>query len=341
MIYRYPSYCDKFRCIADKCTDNCCIGWEIDIDADTLAYYQSVSGDFGNRLSENISDGCFRLAENDRCPFLNEHNLCDIFTALGEEHLCQICTDHPRFYEWFGSIKEGGTGLCCEESARLILSEDLSLTEKEVPDEDSDEYDEELFNFLLSARSVIIGHLQNDSLPDAVCAMLDFGEELQFRIDNGDYILPEYKLSSKAEKPDIRKILNFFTTLEPIDEKWQPYIKKCAEMLVKSDFSQYEPYLRRLAVYFVFRYFMKGIFDGEILSRLKLAAVSVWMINYLWHCEMYDNGALTFDDMAQTAKNYSKEVEYSEENLDALADAFYNEDFLAAQQIAGLFMGGA
>ena len=47
-----PDYYTKFACIADKCQHSCCIGWEIDIDEETLSYYNSVSGDFGNRLSD-------------------------------------------------------------------------------------------------------------------------------------------------------------------------------------------------------------------------------------------------------------------------------------------------
>ena len=39
--------------------------------------------------------------------------------------------------------------------------------------------------------------------------------------------------------------------------------------------------------------------------------------------------------MAITAKNFSKEVEYSEENLDALADAFYDEEFFRTPNICG------
>ena len=31
-----PSYYKKFKCIADKCHHNCCIGWEIDIDDEAL-----------------------------------------------------------------------------------------------------------------------------------------------------------------------------------------------------------------------------------------------------------------------------------------------------------------
>ena len=36
MKLRIPSYYEEFSCIADKCKDNCCIGWEIDIDEETI-----------------------------------------------------------------------------------------------------------------------------------------------------------------------------------------------------------------------------------------------------------------------------------------------------------------
>ncbi|MBP0973627.1 MAG: flagellin lysine-N-methylase [Oscillospiraceae bacterium] len=339
MLYHYPSYCDSFRCIAGKCTDNCCIGWEIDIDSDTLAYYQSITGDLGQRLRQNISEGCFVLTENERCPFLNSHNLCDIYTELGEEHLCQICTDHPRYYEWFGAVKEGGIGLCCEEAARIILSEDMVLTEKEIPDEESGGCDPELYGVLLAARDCMIEHLQNSSFPASVCAMLDFAEELQSRIDNDDFTLPAFERVSQAENADLRGMLNIFQTLEPIDERWQPYIRHCAELaeVIPPMPPEHVPYLRRIAVYFLFRYFMKGVFDGEILSRVKLAAVSTYMIGFLWRCGLYENASYSFADMVQTAKNYSKEVEYSAENLDTLADAFYDVPCFRTPQICGAF----
>ena len=28
----YPSYYKKFRCVADKCPDTCCAGWEVVVD---------------------------------------------------------------------------------------------------------------------------------------------------------------------------------------------------------------------------------------------------------------------------------------------------------------------
>ena len=42
MILRMPDYFPEFACIADKCTDSCCVGWEIDLDDDTSDYYKSI-----------------------------------------------------------------------------------------------------------------------------------------------------------------------------------------------------------------------------------------------------------------------------------------------------------
>jgi lysine-N-methylase len=126
---RRPTYYRHFKCIASACTDSCCTGWEIDIDDETLEKYRAVKGDFGERLWSRIEipegdDGepaHFRLTECDRCPFLNERNLCDIYTNLGEDYLGYICTHHPRFYEWYVDGKEAGLGLVCEAAAELIL----------------------------------------------------------------------------------------------------------------------------------------------------------------------------------------------------------------------------
>ena len=335
MILRVPEYYYTFKCIADKCGDNCCIGWEIDIDDETCTYYNNVGGSFGGRLQGSISDGSFILGEDERCPFLNSNNLCDIYTTLGEEHLCRICTEHPRFYEWFGSFKEGGIGLCCEEAARMILSCDMALTEKSVPEEDDTKCDEELLSTLLSARELMTEHLRADKLAPAVCTMLDFAEELQYRLDNGDYSLPEWRVTSAPEKADIAAILRFFAGLEPIDPHWPDKLRGLLTDASKLPplTSEEEVCLRRIGEYFIYRYFLKGVFDGEILSRVKLAAVSVWLIGWLWR----NDKAVSLNDRAGLAKNYSKEVEYCEENIGVFADASYEKPYFATSCLKGLF----
>ncbi len=39
---RYPGYLKEFKCIGGKCTDSCCIGWDIDIDKVTFRQYYKV-----------------------------------------------------------------------------------------------------------------------------------------------------------------------------------------------------------------------------------------------------------------------------------------------------------
>ena len=126
MLTVYPDYYPAFRCIAGACRHSCCIGWEIDIDEESLARYQAMPGPLGERLRGHISADDpphFVLGEGERCPFLNQDNLCDLILAGDEELLCQICDDHPRFRNFLPGYTEIGLGLCCEGAAQLILSQ--------------------------------------------------------------------------------------------------------------------------------------------------------------------------------------------------------------------------
>ncbi len=118
---------ENFRCIADQCRHSCCKGWEIAIDDATLRKYGTVPAPLGQELRRNIliddEGASFALrGEEERCPFLNEQGLCRLILELGEDYLSDICTEHPRFYHEINGVEEGGYGLCCEESARLLLS---------------------------------------------------------------------------------------------------------------------------------------------------------------------------------------------------------------------------
>ena len=186
-----PDYYDRFRCIASRCTDNCCIGWEIGIDPAALADYQSQPGAFGDRLRAAIQPGdppFFALTKSGRCPFLNEENLCDIYRQLGESHLCAICDQHPRFHNWFGAEKESGLGLSCEEAARLILFSApprlLCRETLEAPDPDT-ELNPELLAGLRAVREAAFAILAEPSLPLAhrLALLAALGQDLQHWMD--------------------------------------------------------------------------------------------------------------------------------------------------------------
>ena len=125
-----PAYYKKFKCIADQCTHSCCIGWEIDIDGETAELYQALAGDVGDRIRQGIRTGedgaCFALRPDGRCPNLDDRGLCRIIAELGEDWLCDICREHPRFYNRIGDRMECGVGASCEAAAALILSEEYA-----------------------------------------------------------------------------------------------------------------------------------------------------------------------------------------------------------------------
>ena len=54
MIYSYPDYYKKFRCIADKCPDTCCSDWQIVIDDESLEKYRNYAGEYRQTLHRNI-----------------------------------------------------------------------------------------------------------------------------------------------------------------------------------------------------------------------------------------------------------------------------------------------
>ena len=113
-----PKYYKEFKCIADKCEHSCCIGWEIDIDNTTLEKYKNLKHGYGAHIIDSISmddTPHFKLAACERCPHLDEQGLCKIIKEVGEDFLCDICREHPRFYN-FTCVAEVGLGMSCREA---------------------------------------------------------------------------------------------------------------------------------------------------------------------------------------------------------------------------------
>ena len=124
MVTVYPMYYPQFRCLMGACQHNCCIGWEIDIDPDTADYYAGQTGPLAEKLKRSVAwedVPHFVLGDGERCPFLTSNNLCEIIQHEGEDSLCEICREHPRFYNDCAGRMEVGLGLSCEAAARLIL----------------------------------------------------------------------------------------------------------------------------------------------------------------------------------------------------------------------------
>lgn len=259
MKYHKPSFFDQFKCIGSACTDTCCAGWEIEVDETTAQGYLAEKGAFGDRLRREIGsepgEYFFKL-KNNRCPFLNKENLCDIFINLGEERLCDICREHPRFYNWFGDYTEVGLGLCCEEAERLLFSDSKPLTfvEEVTQDEEQDYSDEDEYTDasdllddeseeceqMLEERKAIFTILQNrkkniGARLKRLLLQLPYADEmLLLTVPILEWDDPESipKLDYNANpstttlKSSALFLIRFFGGMESLDETWPSMMKE-------------------------------------------------------------------------------------------------------------------
>lgn len=325
MIYVKPDFFDDFKCIASRCKDNCCIGWEIDIDDFTYDSYRSMNTGFSNKIKENIieaSDGsrCFKLAENDRCPFLNKDNLCDIIINCGGTHLCDICREHPRFYEWFPGVTECGLGLSCEEVCRILLKDDEPLTLVEYNDGEKielqskdDVVESDTYIFLSAFRERLFDVLKRTDIP--------FNEKIVKILAKTESFTGE-----EVKVRGYKKSVSEYKKTEPIDGKWTQYINELSENIddIISSEELFDkitggdmPYSKILA-YILYRHFIKSVFDMGIRERIIFAVESVRFIKLCDMKTFLEKGSLTLSDRVENLKNWSKQIEYSDENTDMM-----------------------
>lgn len=349
MKYHKPSFFDQFKCIGSACTDTCCAGWEIEVDETTAQGYLAEKGAFGDRLRREIGsepgEYFFKL-KNNRCPFLNKENLCDIFINLGEDRLCDICREHPRFYNWFGDYTEVGLGLCCEEAERLLFSDSKPLTfVEEVHTDASDLLDDESEECeqMLEERKAIFTILQNrkkniGARLKRLLLQLPYADEmLLLTVPILEWDDPESipkldynaKPSTNTLKSSALFLIRFFDGMESLDETWPSMMKeleqnidslidvdKAAEFIqfMKGENRLYE--YEHIAVYLVYRYYPEILFDGQIEAKILFAAASICLL-FLMDLQCFqENGVYTQQDRIELVRRFSKEIEYCPENME-------------------------
>ena len=280
---------DNFNCIAEKCKHSCCVGWQILIDKKTLKSYKKLNDN--EKAGIDFKKSCFKLDENKRCAFLDDEGLCKLINQYGKDALCQVCSDHPRYRNYFKGREEMGLGLTCEEACRQILTFNGKM--KAVPINDSSERLSSFERRVLAFREEVLSIVQNRSL--------HINEKIEklVAISNANLELP---LSFYA---------TWLTKVECLDKDWQELLKKCLNndsliTAVSVDGIVFE----QLLSYFVFRHVSKAISEKELRCLLVFSLFSALMVISI-HTQ-------TGVDVFEIARLYSSEIEYSENNLNSL-----------------------
>lgn len=269
----------EFKCKADKCNHSCCIGWEIDIDEDTLEYYRDLDSELGNEIRQNIhwgEDTFFELTPDKRCPFLHANGLCRIIEELGEDGLCDICRLHPRFYENINDYNLAGVGLSCEKASELMFAKTcldfvICDSEKKIS-----------FTELLELLEI--------NIP------IDY-----LSLSN---VIPDY-----TEEAKIEKILDIFYNTEPIDDNWKKEVSLLRENYKEylNDLKKYES-LNKFEVIYQYIIF-RQLDQVQTYGVQKIVEYAVRSIIFIM---LY---AMLFGNDLEAARRWSEQIEYNEDNI--------------------------
>ncbi len=304
MITVYPDYFPSFHCIADKCRHSCCIGWEIDIDPRSLRRFLSLQGELGDCLRENIAadeDGAhFTLQEGERCPFLEKNGLCRLIREKGEAFLCRICSDHPRYYHFRSDGIEKGLGLCCEAACDLILNhrEPVRLV---IQDDGRRRTPPRKWEQQYAAL-----------LNDLITLAQDRSKQINERIYR---ILEAVGMEDADLTPSHWR--DIFSALEHMDKDWESTLIGAAP---EDDHSAFPPEkIEQLLVYFLYRHLFTGCQLHLAPFYAGFAVLSVRMVMAIAHNRQ--------EMLQEAARQYSAEIEYSNENIEQLITYLQKEVF--------------
>ena len=287
-----PEYYKDFVCIADRCRHSCCVGWEIDIDGATAEKYASLGGAYALEIRKSIDNGGdvphFKLAERERCPHLNCEGLCRIIIEYGEGLLCDICREHPRFYNYTVRGAEAGLGMACEEACHIILTSDNYkniVAIGELDGEAEGDFD------VLSHRERIYSVLSDDSL--------EYTERLR-------RICEKYSLSpALLSDGECRALLD---SLEYLDETHRELF--CCYSSNTETLKEHEKMLERALAYFIYRHLSPADDENELREALAFCLFCERLI-----ASLLRSGK---GDASELARIVSEELEYSEENTERI-----------------------
>ena len=330
MIERIPKYYQEFTCLAGACPDSCCQEWEVDIDPETAKLYQELPGELGDTLREKMrtEDGTVYLTISDRrCPMWRQDGLCEIQCQLGHDTLSRTCQEFPRLTHDYGDFIERGLELSCPAAAKLILSgENQEISACTVPEEETVDYDREVMDILLSSREILLLFWEETPypLPKMLAITLLYAHEVQGFIDGGEPAVfdPEAlweRANNLALSGDMAPILSFFRKLDILTPRWEARLSSPAS----APWCEKNKYFVRYAL---LRYYLQAVSDYDLICRVKWIIIACLLLKTLG------------GDFEATAQLFSKEIENSSENMEAIFDGAYTSPAFTDRTLLGLLL---
>lgn len=326
------------------------------------------------RKAENTT---FNLSEEDNCENEMQEDDLSLSCENINSSNCDLCkssnlknSENSKCF----NLSESESIECFHlKNSECNNSEVDSFTE----DEDcfNEGIDEEVLSEFLECRNIVFNIIERNDLDLGTKAALalEFVKEVQNKIDLGDMdeipeLMEEYRdenfintllkeLESFKGKESIKhknlcEYLNVYKKIKHINsndplglEKALKYFEGNEEFYLRKhkEFNEYYKEnlykFKNILVYFIFRYFMKAIFDYDVSAKIKLAIISTLTIKELAVVRFIENNnEFTEEDMVEVSRIYSKDIEHSDENIENLQEIFETEEIFEVNEILPMLM---
>ena len=295
-----------FKCKKGDCKKSCCTLWKVNVDKKTIKKYKKVKGDFKAKINNGVDfTSCTLKMNNGRCAFLNEDNLCDLIINLGEKCLSEVCAIHPRFINKLKGYKEMGVGLSCEEGARLLINFNGKIAPTVSPNlKKLKGFEKEIIIFRQTLLQIIYGEASIKEKLTKILSLLEVDINAFSSIDYN-------KTLSQMEvlDPDYKDKTAMFTSITYPENEEREIIN--------------------LLAYFIYRHLITAVDKLDLKAKTLFSVFSTLYIHIIYNNSKKVNKDILL--ITEIARDYSAEIEYSEENLFKLLDLF--ENFIINQEI--------
>ncbi len=146
-------------------------------------------------------------------------------------------------------------------------------------------------------------------------------------------VFKELKHINPNDPLGLEKVLNFFWNS---DNEEESYLDKHKQFNQYYEDNLYK--FENLLVYFVFRYFMKAVFDYDAAAKVNTAVVSHLMIKELFVFRWIQKGEVSEEDAVDIMHMYSKDIEHLEENIETLAELFKTNPVFKLEELLSIVM---
>lgn len=235
--------------------------------------------------------------------------------------------------------------------------------EDEKEDEFEEDFDFLLYTRLLEAREILFSVMEKEEVSFSVRMeeCLFFAERLQKLLEEGDFAaLEEWtegfafdcnRGKNSMEKRKAKRFENMqkgwqiLMELEHLEISWEKRLQDvqkslyregkesydaCYESFCKAreqeDFGsrEWDRMMEKIVIFFIYTYFCGAVYDDAVYSKVLLSAFSAAWIEECLMAEYKEKGRLPKEEeVIRMAYQYAREIEHSDQNLNALEDWFW------------------